>query len=74
MKAYLQRIESHGVADQVALIAHDHLIKFYEGFGFVNQGESKCQFGGGGWYDMVKELDPEGSGTPSMDEEEGEYE
>ncbi|KAK3678280.1 hypothetical protein LTR78_001575 [Recurvomyces mirabilis] len=73
MKAYLQRIESHGVADRVALIAHEHLIKFYEGFGFVNQGGSKCQFGGGGWFDMVRELDPEGSGMPSLDGEEDDY-
>lgn len=53
MKAYLQRIESHDVADRVALIAHGHLIEYYESFGFVNQGESKAQFGGGGWNDMV---------------------
>lgn len=58
MKAYLQRIESHAVADNVALIAHDHLITYYEKFGFENKGKSKAQFGGGGWYDMVKELKP----------------
>ncbi|KAF2774497.1 acyl-CoA N-acyltransferase [Teratosphaeria nubilosa] len=58
MRAYLQRIESHGVADHVALIAHDYLIAFYEKFGFVNKGRSEAQFGGGGWFDMVRELRP----------------
>ncbi|KAK5129934.1 hypothetical protein LTR08_002694 [Meristemomyces frigidus] len=56
MMAFLQRTESHGIADRAALISHKELIPYYEGFGFVNRGESKCQFGGGGWFDMVKEL------------------
>lgn len=58
MEAYLQRMESHGVADRAALIAHEHLIPYYENFGFRNLGKSEAQFGGGGWYDMVKELNP----------------
>lgn len=58
MQAYLQRMESHNVADRVALIAHDHLVPYYEQFGFVNKGQSAAQFGGGGWIDMVKELKP----------------
>ncbi|KAK3641762.1 hypothetical protein LTR56_011087 [Elasticomyces elasticus] len=58
MQAYLQRIESHDVADRAALIAHDKLIPYYETFGFSNRGESKCKFAGGGWFDMVKDLDP----------------
>ena len=53
LKAYLQRMESSGIADRTALIAHDHVIKFYEKLGFENKGESKCKFGSGGWYDMV---------------------
>lgn len=40
----------------IAIIAHSHLIKFYESLGFVNAGESKCKFGGGSWYDMVGAL------------------
>lgn len=40
----------------IAIIAHGHLVKFYESFGFENKGESECQFGGGGWYDMVSLL------------------
>lgn len=65
VKAYLQRMESHGVADRAALIAHDHLISYYEQFGFVNKGESGAQFGGGGWYDMIKDLE---SGRVSADD------
>lgn len=65
MKAYIQRMESHGVADRVALIAHEGLIKYYEGFGYVNKGKSAVKFGGGGWYDLVKDL-------KSENEQEGE--
>lgn len=64
LKAYLQRIESHGVADRAALIAHEHLIPYYEKLGFENKGPSKAQFGGGGWFDMIKELDPDNSLSP----------
>lgn len=59
MKAYIQRMESHGVADRLALIAHEGLIPYYEGFGYVNRGKSEVKFGGGGWLDMVKELKSE---------------
>lgn len=59
MKAYLQRMEGHGVAERTALIAHEELIPYYEKFGYVNKGKSAVKFGGGGWYDMVKELKPE---------------
>ncbi|TKA82946.1 hypothetical protein B0A55_01320 [Friedmanniomyces simplex] len=53
--AYLQRIESHSIADRAALIAHRALVPYYEGFGFVDMGESACGFAGGGWVDMVRE-------------------
>lgn len=43
-------------ADGIAIIAHDHLLKFYESFGFKNLGPSSCDFGGGGWYEMVSNL------------------
>ncbi|WPG99395.1 Hypothetical protein R9X50_00220900 [Acrodontium crateriforme] len=59
MKAYLQRMEGQGVADRAALITHEPLIPYYESLGFVNQGPSPCKFGGGGWFDMIKEFDPE---------------
>lgn len=54
MRLYIQRLQktpSH--AKRVVLIAHDHLVPFYESVGFKNQGPSECKFGGGGWIDMV---------------------
>lgn len=30
-----------------------YLVRYYERFGFKHKGESKAQFGGGGWHDMV---------------------
>lgn len=53
MKSYIHRIREAAIADRIALIAHDHLVAFYESFGFESHGPSKCQFGGGGWFDMV---------------------
>ncbi len=41
LKAYLQRMETQGVADRVAIIAHEELIPYYENFGFKNLGKSK---------------------------------
>lgn len=56
MMAYIQRMETHGVADRLALIAHEELIPYYEGLGFENKGKSEAQFGGGGWFSLVREL------------------
>lgn len=53
MKSYIQRIKEAEIADRVALLAHDDMIGFYENLGFENRGASKCQFGGGGWSNMV---------------------
>jgi GNAT superfamily N-acetyltransferase len=53
MKSYIYRIKEAAIADRIALLAHDHLISFYEGLGFENRGPSACAFGGGGWTDMV---------------------
>ena len=66
MKSYIQRMESQGVADRAALIAHEALIPYYEALGFENLGESAAQFGGGGWFDMVREL----KGEEEEEEEE----
>ncbi|KAJ5604587.1 hypothetical protein N7510_009741 [Penicillium lagena] len=56
LKSYIHRIREAQIADRIAIIAHDHLIPFYESFGFVSHGPSKCQFGGGGWVDLILEL------------------
>lgn len=52
--AYVEYIRGLGLGfERVVLIAHDHLIRFYEGVGFVNFGVGKCLFAGGGWNDLV---------------------
>ncbi|KAJ5112585.1 hypothetical protein N7532_000630 [Penicillium argentinense] len=56
MKSYIHRIREAQIADRIAIIAHDHLVDFYKSFGFEDCGESKCQFGGGGWRDLVLEF------------------
>lgn len=53
MKSYLQQINNSSAADRVALICQDYLVSYYERFGFKHQGESKAEFGGGGWHDMI---------------------
>lgn len=53
IKAYMQRMNGSGIADRIALLAHDQLVGFYEGVGFKSKGTSEVKFGGGGWTDMV---------------------
>lgn len=53
MKSYIQRIKEAQIAERIALLAHDHMVPFYEALGFENRGPSACTFGGGGWFDMV---------------------
>lgn len=36
----------------IVLTCKDRLIKFYEQFGFINEGESKSEHGGATWYEM----------------------
>lgn len=31
-----------------------YLVSYYERFGFKNAGASKAEYGGGGWYNMVR--------------------
>ena len=54
MLSYIQRIQSAGVADRIALLTYDRLVPFYERLGFEYRGKSKAQYGGGGWNDMVR--------------------
>ncbi|PSK33959.1 Histone acetyltransferase Tip60 [Elsinoe australis] len=56
MRSYIQRMESSGVADRIAIIAHDQLVPFYESMGFESRGKSPVVFGGGNWVDMVLDL------------------
>lgn len=53
MKSYQQRMETSGIAQRIALLAHEYLVRMYEGMGFVNKGRSPVKFGGGGWTSLV---------------------
>ena len=53
MKSYQQRMETSGIADRIVLLAHDPLVKMYEGMGFQTKGKSEVKFAGGEWNDMV---------------------
>ncbi|KAL8872329.1 MAG: hypothetical protein Q9174_002024 [Haloplaca sp. 1 TL-2023] len=63
MKSYMQRIESSGIADRIALLAHDPLVRYYEALGFRDLGQSEVKFGGGGWHDMVYDISNRGPGS-----------
>lgn len=41
---------------KMILTCKEHLIHYYEKFGYVNQGVSKSIHGGAVWYDMVADL------------------
>jgi len=56
MMAYMQQMNGAGIADRLALIAHEPLVPYYEKLGFVSKGPSMAQFGGGGWVDMLFDL------------------
>jgi len=56
LAAYIGLMKDSGIADRIALIAHEHMVPFYERLKFVNKGPSKAEFGGGNWIDMVYEL------------------
>ncbi|KAI0161682.1 hypothetical protein GGR52DRAFT_575987 [Hypoxylon sp. FL1284] len=57
VKAYLQQQKGSGAARRCALICQDHLVRYYERFLFEYGGPSKATFGGGGWHDMVLDVD-----------------
>ena len=59
---WTQRLRDAGIAKRVALICRERYVKWYEKAGFKLVGESKCQYGGGGWMDMVLEFEEKGSG------------
>ncbi|MHC1722936.1 MAG: GNAT family N-acetyltransferase [Aminipila sp.] len=42
--------------EKMVLTCKEHLIKYYERFGYVNQGVSQSTHGDAVWYDMVADL------------------
>lgn len=53
LQAYLQRMNSAGIADRVALLAHRPLCEFYRKQGFTDDGANESKLYGGGWINMV---------------------
>ncbi|MCJ1485707.1 hypothetical protein MMC06_005882, partial [Schaereria dolodes] len=52
LKSYMQRMDGSGLADRVALLAHDELVPWYTALGFNDNGQSAVTVGGGGWREM----------------------
>ena len=54
LRSYLQRMESAGVADGAAIIAHPELTEWYvQNFGFEDKGASSVKLGNGEWQQLV---------------------
>ena len=54
LKSYIQRIKDSKIADRLALLSHDPLVRLYTSHGFENMGPSSATFGGGGWNNLVR--------------------
>jgi GNAT superfamily N-acetyltransferase len=57
LRGWTMRIKDAGVGKRIALICRERLVPWYEKAGFEKVGPSQCQYGGGGWIDMVMEFD-----------------
>ncbi len=55
MKAYIDEAEKRG-KKSIILTCKEHLIPFYEQFGYECRGRSRSVHGGAVWYDMVLPL------------------
>lgn len=64
LRAWTQRMRDAGLGKRIALICRERFVKFYESAGFTKVGPSACQYGGGGWIDMVMNFD-----DPNYDDE-----
>jgi GNAT superfamily N-acetyltransferase len=53
LNGFVKMVRDAKVADRIALITYEKLTTWYERFGFKSRGPSNCQYGGGGWFDMV---------------------
>jgi GNAT superfamily N-acetyltransferase len=57
LRSWTQRMKDAGLGKRVALICRERYVNFYQSAGFEKRGPSACQYGGGGWIDMVMEFD-----------------
>ena len=54
LKSYMQRMQTSGVADRIAVLASGGLVKSYESMGYIDNGNSEVTFGAGEWNSMVR--------------------
>lgn len=59
LKDYIQKMSQQYVAETIALLCKEKLIKFYSSVGFTDKGISECRFGGEEWHDMSIVLEHE---------------
>jgi ribosomal protein S18 acetylase RimI-like enzyme len=57
LKSYYDRMKGTGAAKRIALICRERYVGFYQKAGYKKIGPSKCQYGGGNWFDMVREFE-----------------
>lgn len=57
LRGWTQRMRDSGMGKRIALLCREPLVAWYEKAGFKKVGPSACQFGGGGWIDMVMEFE-----------------
>ena len=55
MNTLIERARKQGRKGLI-LTCKEHLIKYYESFGYVNMGVSASVHGGAVWYDMILEF------------------
>lgn len=53
---YMMETARQAGRKKMILTCKEYLIKYYEGFGYVNQGVSNSTHGGAVWYDMMAAL------------------
>lgn len=53
---YFMNVAKQAGREKMILTCKEHLVKYYERFGFVNYGISKSTHGGAVWYDMTADL------------------
>ncbi len=53
---YFMDVAKKAGREKMVLTCKERLIKYYEKFGYVNQGISKSSHGGAVWYDMIADL------------------
>lgn len=55
LEHFIRNAEDAG-KKSIILTCKEHLIRFYESFGFVNNGKSNSRHGGAQWFDMTLQL------------------